>query len=243
MSVNTRTMNDLKDEILSKVDDKFSEFKLDILAELKQQLKIEVAEAFKNELKIREELESTVSVLQQHVKICQKQITGMQQANEELEQYGRRLCVRIDGVPTVDNETSDEVLDKVKSLIKETSCDIPDVVIDRAHRIGKGYNDRKTNVRCKSIIVPFTTFRHRAMFYRSGANLKSNVKLKLDLTENRYKTFTKAIETVKSYDNVNYVMVDLNCRLKVVLKDGSSKFFTEIMSLKEILEREGTNQV
>ena len=74
MPVNTRTMNDLKDEILSKIDDKFSEFKLDILAELKQQLKIEVAEAFKNELKIREELESTVSVLQQHVKICQKQI-------------------------------------------------------------------------------------------------------------------------------------------------------------------------
>ena len=51
-----------------------------------------------------------------------------------------RLCVRIDGVPTVDNETSDEVLDKVMSLIKETSCDTPDVVIDRAHRIGKGYN-------------------------------------------------------------------------------------------------------
>ena len=55
----------------------------------------------------------------------------MQQAIEELEQYGRRLCVRIDAVPTVDNETSNEVLDKVKSLIKETCCDIPDVAIDR----------------------------------------------------------------------------------------------------------------
>ena len=74
MQVNTKTVNDLKDEILSKIDDKFSEFKLGILAELKQQLKIEVAEPFKNELKIREELESTVSVLQQHVKICQKQM-------------------------------------------------------------------------------------------------------------------------------------------------------------------------
>ena len=51
--------------------------------------------------------------------------------------------LRIDGVPTVDNQTSDEVLDKVKSLINETSCDIPDVVNDRANRIGKGYNDKK----------------------------------------------------------------------------------------------------
>ena len=55
--------------------------------------------------------------------------------------------MRTDGVPTVDNETSDEVVDKVKSLIKETSYGIPDVVIDRAHRIGKGYKDKRSNVR------------------------------------------------------------------------------------------------
>ena len=61
-------------------------------------------------------------MLQQHVKICQNQIKEIQQANEDLEQYGRRLRVRNDVVPTVDNKTSDEVLDKVKSLIKETSC-------------------------------------------------------------------------------------------------------------------------
>ena len=94
-------------------------------------------------MKNRIKIESIVSVLQQHVKICQKQITEMQQANEELKQYGRRLCIRIDGVPTVENKTSDEVLEKVKSLIKETSCDIPDVALDRAHRIGKGYNNEK----------------------------------------------------------------------------------------------------
>ena len=75
-----------------------------------------------------------------------------------------RLFVRIDGDTTVDNEISDEV------IIKETSCDIPDVVVDRAHRIGKGYNDKKTNVYCKSIIVRFTTFRYRTVFYRSRAN-------------------------------------------------------------------------
>ena len=152
------------------------------------------------------------------------------------------MC-KIYGAPAVDNEISHEVLDKVKSLTIETSHDTPDVVIDRAHRIGKGYNDKKSNIHCKSIIVRFTTFRYRTMFYGSRANLKSNVKLKLDLTKNRYKIFTKAIETVKRYDNINYVMVDINCRLKVVFKYGSDKFFTDIMSLKEILEKEGINQV
>ena len=167
----------------------------------------------------------------------------MQLAYEELEQYGRRLCVRTDDFPTVDNETSDKVLVKVKTLIIETSCDIPDVVIDRAHRIGKVYNDKKTNVPCKTIIVGFTTFRHRTIFYLSRANLKNNVKLKLDLTKNRYRIFTKANKTVKSYGNVNYVMININCPLKVLFKDGSSKFFTDIMSLNEILEKEGINEV
>ena len=69
MPVNTRKMGDLKYEILSKIDEIISEFKIDILVELKQQLKIEVVEAFKNEQKIREELKSTVSLLQQHAKI------------------------------------------------------------------------------------------------------------------------------------------------------------------------------
>ena len=127
MPVNTRKMADLKDEILSSIDDKFSEFNLDNLAELKLQLKIEVAEAFKNELKNKEELGSTVSLLQHHVTICQDQITKMQQANEQLDQYGRSLYVRVDGAPTVDNKASDEVLEKMKTLTKETSCVNPDV--------------------------------------------------------------------------------------------------------------------
>ena len=132
-------------------------------------------------------------------KICQKQITELQQTNEELEQCSRRFCLRNDGVPTVDNKTLDEVLDKVQSVIKKTNCDISDVVIEMAHRIGKCYNHKKTNACCKNIIACFTTLRHRTMFYQSRANSKNNVKFKLDLTKqiyikNRYKICTKAIE-------------------------------------------------
>ena len=62
--------------------------------------------------------------------------------NEELEQYGRRCCFRIEDVPSVENESLDGVLCKVKSLITESGCEIPDVVINRGHRIGKGYKDK-----------------------------------------------------------------------------------------------------
>ena len=114
----------------------------------------------KKNLEIKEELELTVSVLQEHVHYYQNQLNEIKRENEELEECGRRLCVRIEGILSVKNETSDEVLDKVMSLMEEAECDILEVVIDRAHRIGKDYIEKNSKKPCKSIIVRFSTFRH-----------------------------------------------------------------------------------
>ena len=98
-------------------------------------LVIELAEALKEKYRKREELLSTVSLLQEHVHYYQNHLNQIKCENEELEQYRRRCCVRIEGIPLVENETSDEVLGKVMSLMDEAECDIPEVVIDRAHRM------------------------------------------------------------------------------------------------------------
>ena len=135
----TRKMADLKDKILSNIDQKFNELKLKFLSKLKDHIKKEVSEDIKTEIKKREELESTVSLLQEHVKNFQKHVSILKRKNEELEQYGRRCYLRIEGVPSIENESSDDVLGKVKSLITESGCEIPEVVIDRAYRIGRGY--------------------------------------------------------------------------------------------------------
>ena len=58
-----RKMADLNKEILSKIDQKFSELNLESLSELKDQIKKEVSEAFKTVFKKLEELKSTVSLL------------------------------------------------------------------------------------------------------------------------------------------------------------------------------------
>ena len=111
--------------------------------------------------------------MQEHVKNFQKQVSVLECKNEELEQYGRRMCLRIEDVPSVENESPDDVLDKVKSLITESGCEIPDMVIDKAHQIGKGYKDKTRNIPCKSIIVRFSTFRHRTLFYRNRNKLRT----------------------------------------------------------------------
>ena len=62
-----------------------------------------------------------------------------------MEQYNSRLCLRIDSVPKQNNEKAEEDLKFVKGLIEEVpDLEIPEVVIDRAHRIGPDYNDKKS---------------------------------------------------------------------------------------------------
>ena len=74
----------VKSGILAKIDEKFREFKSDFINNIKEKIKNEVIEAIGVEIRKREKLESTVAVLQQHVKIFQKQMTVLQSENEEL---------------------------------------------------------------------------------------------------------------------------------------------------------------
>ena len=51
-------------------------------------------------------------------------------------------------------------------------------------------------------------------------------------------TFSRALESVNKVSIVDYVMVDINCRLKVVFKSDRSKFFNDDDSLNEAIEQE-----
>ena len=51
-------------------------------------------------------------------------------------------------------------------------------------------------------------------------------------------TFTRALESVKKVNIVNYVMVGVICRLKAVFKSGRSKLFSNDDSLNEAIEQE-----
>ena len=235
MPVITRKMSDLKEEILAKIEEKFQDFKSSLIAEIREQIKKEVSETLDKEIEKRKEFESTVSMLQEHVKLYQKQMNELKDKHDGLEQYGRRLCVRIDSVPSIENETSNDVFENVKGLIEESKSEIPEVAIDRAHRIDKEYTDSTSEKKCKSIIARFTNFRHRNMFYYGRKNLKHKVKVKLDLTKKPYSIFSDALKLSKNFENVNFVLVDINCCLKIIFKNGRSKVFSDCDNLREIL--------
>ena len=166
--------------------------------ELKNLLNVNnnILENFKGEIKsdlqkLEDKIDNKIKALESDKKLLQQQITALaqqnketQQGDDELEQYGRRLCLRIDSVPKQNNEKAEDVFKFVKDLIEEIpDLKIPEVVIDRAHRIGPDYTDKKTQKVCKSIIVRFTTFRHRTAFYRARRSIGNRAQVRLDLTK------------------------------------------------------------
>ena len=82
---------------------------------------------------------------------------------------------------------------------------------------------KKPNAPCENVIMRISTFRYRTMSSRRRVNLKNNIRLNSDLMKKSFEMFNGQIETVKSYDNVNYIIVDINCLFKGVFTDNSLK--------------------
>ena len=129
--------------------------------------------------------------------------------NEELEQFGRHLCLRVDVIPAISNESSDDVMNLTKSLFKEVKVSVPENVLDCAHRIGPIYTDRVSHKKCKSIIVKFSTSCHRTLIYRAKKNLKS-AKVKLDLMKSRFDLLKRANNHVKEIRATDFCYADVN---------------------------------
>ena len=127
---------------------------------------------WKKQSKRIKELESDEILLQHQILEIKKQNLQNQQEIEELEQYNWGLRLRFEGIPTERNETSDKVLEKIMGICKDSGVEIPDKVIDRAHRIGVLYVDKTTKKSCKSIAVRFSTFQLRTIVYRAKKKMK-----------------------------------------------------------------------
>ena len=121
-----------------------------------------------------------------------------------------------------DNETSEVVLECTRKLLDEANVVIPDACIDRAHRVSKT-ND--------TVIVRFTTFRHRTMFYRNRKALKGGVTVHLNLTKSRLDLLMKANNYIKDISNVEFAYYDINYRLKVLFKNRRKEFFDSMEDL------------
>ena len=137
-------------ELKEYFDKRFNELKnsLDVNNSTLENFKSEIKSDFQ---KLEDKIDNKIKALESDKKLFQQQITALAQQKKEthqryyeLEQCGRKLCLRIDRVPKQNNEKAENVFKFVKGLIEEVpDFEISEVVIDRAHRIGPDYTDKK----------------------------------------------------------------------------------------------------
>ena len=205
-----------------------------------QKFKNEFKEEFAKELKKRgdkiEKLEFDKAMLQKYILEIKKQNLTNRSEIEELEQYGRRQCLRFEGALTEQNETSDKVLSKIMDMCKEAGVDIPDAVIDRAHGIREAFFDNTRKKACKSFIVCFTTAHYRTMVYRAKKNMKNNMRVKLDLRKKRYNLLISANIFVANINSVKFCCAGINCRPKIKWSNDSlnDEFFHSLNQFKDM---------
>ena len=122
-------------------------------------------------------------------------------------------------------ETAEQYLKKVKDEVAKFGIQIDDCEFDRAHRVGYTTDRERNPVKERRTIVKFTTFRAKSLVYRKRSKEGDGVRYNIDQTKNRFNPRKLAVEYVKTKWDVDFVFVDINCRLYMGFKNGQFKYF------------------
>ena len=60
---------------------------------------------------------------------------------DDIEQYGRRVCLRVEDMPLQLNETEQKLMDQLENEFSNMGLDVTACVIERIHRIGPIYSE------------------------------------------------------------------------------------------------------
>ena len=171
----TRSMRHKEVDFVSYIDSKFADFEEKFVEELKEDLLSNITSLINEQnkqIKILNEkltkLNSTILILQNNVEFLNDQCSKLQKdintKCDELEQYSRCQCLRIEGIVKPRKEKVEDVINLAKDCFAEADVNIPDTVLDRAHRTGPVCKD-ESDQNIQGIIVKFHNFRYRSMFY------------------------------------------------------------------------------
>ena len=157
----------------------------------------------------------------------------------ELEQYSRRLCVNVSGVPESSGESTDQI---IVDLGKMAGITVAPADLDRTHRIGKGNGGGP-----RTIIARFTNFSKRQEFYNARRELRKPrpVRGSTVSTETAGKTFVSdnltrenqhtmyVARCLKKEGKLHSAWTDVG-RMKIRLREGGPTKI--IRSLEELRE-------
>ena len=146
-------------------------------------------------------LEQRLDQLEGSLKVNQAPCNFLEQKTDDLEQYGYRLCIRIDGVEVNEDETVEECTGKVLNVLQKSDVEVSNQGIDRAHRIRSKSTVSVDGKKVQQIIIKFLTLQKRNIVYRSRKVVKEKFgySVRLDLTKKKLDLLRRAQELIEDH--------------------------------------------
>lgn len=176
-------------------------------------------------------VESTVNSFHYEIQIqsLTNELNQLKKSINDLEQYSRRDCLEIHGVPATDKEDTSEIVVKVAKLL---NIDLKPDEISISHRLGSRKSDSGKQ-QTPGIIVKFTRRELRNKLYSARKHLRDKItndigytriapqKLFINesLTSSNQKLFSSCLKAKREY---GYKFLWTNYGKILMRKDGSS---------------------
>jgi DNA repair exonuclease SbcCD ATPase subunit len=203
------------------LEEVISKLKIDLIQDLKAEFELIV------ETKTRA-LREEVSQLRDEVKFLRDCVKTANEANNDLEQYGRRMMLDISGIPGDTGDAYENVERKILEYANKIDLNLNENDIDKVHRLGKWRSDVKVNRR---VIVKFTNSKARQRLYNARKSLSSGIFEQDSLTRRReqigyearkLKREGKLLKTWVACANIYGTMKKFDHEIKVHIKNMDS---------------------
>jgi len=149
---------------------------------------------------LNDALELIDSKVEEHATLttlAQKSLTNYGNYNDDLEQYSRRNCLVLHGIPEDKRENTDKIV--LETINSKLNVKLEATDLDRTHRIGK---HSPTSNRPRAIIIKFARYNVRASVFRGKKQLKNT---QLMLTESLTSKRMRVLQLAKAKFGVRNV--------------------------------------
>ena len=149
-------------------------------------------------------------------------ISKLEEQISEIEDHSRRVNIRIDGIAESPKETWEQTQLKVKKLFADT-MQLPEVLIDHAHRIASPKANDSSTVKPRTIIAKLEKFTDRQLVLRSKQKLRnSNIYINDDVSDYTNKLRKEKLPQLKAARNEGKIAYFNRSRLIIKSRANTS---------------------
>lgn len=207
-----------KEDLKEVADALMCSFRDQLLSEIKDELNTMI-------MVETEKLKSEINDLKKENQTLKVTMKATNASLDDLDQYGRRMCLEIANIPGDTGNPAEDVEQKVLHLTQTHNVDLTSSDIDRCHRLGRYQPSASVNRR---IIIRFTNSKARQRIYDCRRSLGDGIFVQEHLTKFRSQLAYEARQLVRAKtlaktwiagSKVFATLIDKGKEIKIQIRD------------------------